>query len=81
MRPPSHIPLAATPDPQSAAPISGVVDECECEFDVQMKVTRIFESPRVTRPYSEEQWQEIEQLGPLAETHAAFTRNLHDLPG
>jgi len=39
-----HIPLAATPDPQAAAPITGGIDECECEFDVQMKLTRVFES-------------------------------------
>ncbi|MHB1309087.1 MAG: transglutaminase family protein [Limisphaerales bacterium] len=58
-----HIPLAATPDPQSAAPISGVVDECECEFDVSMTVTRIHESPRVTRPYTVEQWQAIAAAG------------------
>ncbi len=58
-----HIPLAATPDPQSAAPISGAVDECKCEFSVEMKVTRIHESPRVTQPYTEEQWQRIEALG------------------
>lgn len=58
-----HIPLAATPDPQSAAPISGLVDECECTFDVQMKVSRIFESPRVTKPYTEEEWQAIVALG------------------
>ena len=58
-----HIPLAATPDPQSAAPISGVVDECECEFAVDMRVTRVFESPRVTKPYSETTWGEIERLG------------------
>ena len=58
-----HIPLAATPDPQSAAPISGAVDECECKLDFEMKVTRIFESPRVTKPYTEEQWAEMEKLG------------------
>ena len=28
-----HIPLACTPDPSSAAPISGGVDECETEFE------------------------------------------------
>jgi uncharacterized protein (DUF2126 family)/transglutaminase-like putative cysteine protease len=58
-----HIPLAATPDPQAAAPITGIVDESQCEFTFDMKVTRIHESPRVTRPYSDAQWAEIERLG------------------
>jgi uncharacterized protein (DUF2126 family)/transglutaminase-like putative cysteine protease len=58
-----HIPLAATPDPQSAAPISGAVDECECKLEFEMKVARIFESPRVTKPYAEEEWAEMEKLG------------------
>jgi uncharacterized protein (DUF2126 family) len=58
-----HIPLAATPRPQSAAPITGMVGECEVEFDFDMKITRVFESPRVTLPYSEEAWQAIEALG------------------
>jgi uncharacterized protein (DUF2126 family)/transglutaminase-like putative cysteine protease len=58
-----HIPLACTPDPSSAAPISGGVDKCECEFSFEMTVTRIHESPRVTLPYSEEQWKKIESLG------------------
>jgi uncharacterized protein (DUF2126 family) len=58
-----HIPLACTPDPTSAAPISGAVDECECEFGFEMDVTRIYESPRVTLPYSDEQWKKIEALG------------------
>ncbi len=58
-----HIPLAATPDPQSAAPIDGCLDECEVKFDFEMKVVRIHESPRVTKPYSEEQWRAIDALG------------------
>jgi uncharacterized protein (DUF2126 family) len=58
-----HIPLACAPDPTSAAPISGGVDECKCEFGFEMKVTRVYESPRVTKPYSEEQWTKIEKLG------------------
>ena len=58
-----HIPLACTPDPSSAAPISGGVDKCESEFSFDMKVTRIHESPRVTLPYTEEQWSKIESLG------------------
>ena len=58
-----HIPLAATPDPSSAAPISGALDECECEFSHEMKVTRVYESPRVTLPYTDDQWKKIESLG------------------
>jgi len=58
-----HIPLAATPDPYSAAPISGAVDPCECEFEFSMKVTRIHEDPRVTKPYDDSQWRQILQLG------------------
>ncbi|HWD19332.1 MAG TPA: transglutaminase family protein [Verrucomicrobiae bacterium] len=58
-----HIPLAATPDPQSAAPISGLVAESKCEFKFEMNVTRVFESPRVTHPYTDEQWAEINRLG------------------
>ncbi len=58
-----HIPLAATPDPQSAAPIDGALSECEVAFDFEMKVTRLLETPRVTKPYSEEQWRAIDALG------------------
>jgi uncharacterized protein (DUF2126 family) len=58
-----HIPLACTPQPSSAAPISGGVDESEVEFSHHMAVTRIWESPRVTLPYSETQWQAILALG------------------
>jgi len=58
-----HIPLACAPDPTSAAPISGLIDECETEFTHEMTVTRIHESPRVTLPYTEEQWGRIESLG------------------
>lgn len=58
-----HIPLAATPDPSSAAPISGLLEPCETEFSFDMKVERVHETPRVTLPYSEKQWESIEKLG------------------
>jgi len=58
-----HIPLACTPQPSSAAPISGAVDKAEVEFGHEMGVTRIWESPRVTKPYTEEQWTEVLALG------------------
>ncbi|HJV26328.1 MAG TPA: transglutaminase family protein [Aromatoleum sp.] len=58
-----HIPLACSPEPSSAAPITGLIEECECEFAHTMKVERIWEAPRVTKPYSEETWARIEALG------------------
>ncbi len=58
-----HIPLACTPDASSAAPVSGALDDCETTFIHEMSVTRIYESPRVTKPYSEDQWQAIDALG------------------
>ena len=54
-----HIPLAATPSPSSAAAISGLIGECKTEFEFDMKVARIAETPRVTKPYTTQQWQDI----------------------
>jgi uncharacterized protein (DUF2126 family) len=58
-----HVPVACTPEPSTAAPISGAVDESEVEFSHHMAITRIYESPRVTKPYTEAQWQHVLQLG------------------
>jgi uncharacterized protein (DUF2126 family) len=58
-----HIPLAATPEPSSAAPVTGLVSPCQVDFEHQMSVVRIHEDPRVTKPYSEEQWQRIDAVG------------------
>ncbi|MDD2760041.1 MAG: transglutaminase family protein [Methylomonas sp.] len=58
-----HIPLAVSATPASAAPVSGMTGICEARLNVEMKVTRIHEDPRVTKPYSEEQWQAIFDLG------------------
>ncbi len=58
-----HIPLACTPEPIAAAPVSGAVEKAEVDFQHHMKVERIWEAPRVTKPYSDAQWAAIEQLG------------------
>ncbi|WP_147677366.1 transglutaminase family protein [Algibacter pacificus] len=58
-----HIPLACTPSFESAAPVTGMSDVCETEFEFENSVTRIFESPRVTKPYTEKQWNDIYKLG------------------
>lgn len=62
-----HIPLACTPNPSSAAPISGAMDECEVDFNFSNEVIRILEDPRVTNPYSDDQWHAINMLGELVD--------------
>ena len=62
-----HIPLACTPSFESAAPVYGLTDPCETEFEFDNSVTRIFESPRVTKPYTEDQWNAIYNLGFVVE--------------
>ena len=62
-----HIPLACTPMPSSAAPIEGLVDEAQVEFHHEMHVSRLSESARVTKPYSEEQWQRLVALGEVVD--------------
>ena len=58
-----HIPLACTPDYVSAAPVVGASDPCETEFSFSNTVTRIHEDPRVTKPYTDEQWAAIQATG------------------
>ncbi|MCG6895540.1 MAG: transglutaminase family protein [Thiocapsa sp.] len=58
-----HIPLACSPAPRSAAPITGATEPCEVEFYFHNRIQRIHEDPRVTKPYTTEQWEAIEALG------------------
>ncbi len=64
-----HIPLAATPHPVSAAPITGQHGQANVSFDFKMAVTRIRETPRVTKPYDDATWENI-----LATGHAVDDR-------
>ncbi|MES2934166.1 MAG: transglutaminase family protein [Pseudomonadota bacterium] len=58
-----HIPLACTAMPSSAAPVTGLADIANVEFMHEMRVTRIHEDPRVTKPFDEADWLRIDQLG------------------
>ncbi len=58
-----HIPLACTPHPVSAAPITGTTGPCEVTFEFANIVHRVREDPRVTLPYTEDQWERIDRLG------------------
>lgn len=66
-----HIPLCATPEPSSAAPVTGSLSpiagdrggEIKTQFGHDMQVTRLLETARVTKPYTELQWSKIDALG------------------
>jgi uncharacterized protein (DUF2126 family)/transglutaminase-like putative cysteine protease len=59
-----HIPLACTADYVSAAPVTGgFIGQADTRFEFSNTVTRIHEDPRVTKPYTDAQWQAIDKLG------------------
>ena len=58
-----HIPLSCTPEPESAAPITGATEVVDVSFSFVNEVTRVHEDPRVTKPYTDEQWAAIDALG------------------
>src|SRR5690606_6557757 len=58
-----HIPLSCTPDPVDAAPLTGVHEPCEVVFGYRNEVTRLKEDPRVTKPFTDEEWTDINALG------------------
>jgi uncharacterized protein (DUF2126 family) len=66
-----HIPLACTAVPASAAPVFGYTDVCEVQFGFEMRVARIHEDARVTKPYTDDQWQAIGRLGEQVEGELA----------
>jgi len=62
-----HIPLACTPEPSSAAPVEGAIEKAEVEFEHEMTVSRVRETPRTTKPYTEEQWATLLKVGEAIE--------------
>ena len=58
-----HIPLACSPHPLSAAPITGSLEDVKTTFEFDMQIKRINELPRSTKPYSDEDWERVMALG------------------
>jgi len=40
-----------------------VVEPAECNFNFEMHVVRLKEPPRITAPFSDEEWKKLEALG------------------
>lgn len=79
-----HIPLACSADPGQAAPTSGSFtfikttsnndDQCKTDFKFNMSIFRIEDTTRVTKPYTEEQWASICDVGGKIDDHLVHNK-------
>ena len=60
-----------TPPRNRRPPVEGAHEKAEVKFGHEMYVTRIAESARVTKPYTDEEWAKIEKLGHVVDGHLA----------
>ncbi len=58
-----HVPLAGTADPSLAGPIEGTASSAAAHMDVEMTVSRLGHEPRPRRPYTDEQWSAMIDVG------------------
>ncbi|HEY4992170.1 MAG TPA: transglutaminase family protein [Nakamurella sp.] len=62
-----HIPLSATPHPSTAAAITGSTGVAQTTLEYSNVVRRIQEDPRVTLPYTAQQWAAVQSVGALVD--------------
>ena len=66
----SHIPLAATPHYSNAAPITGGFSgspDTKIDFAFDMRVQRVAEHPRITKPFSDAAWEKLNTTGQMVD--------------
>ena len=54
-----HIPLVCTPTAMEAAPIWGTVEPAGVEFKHSMTLRRLNEAPRLSKPFSDQEWERV----------------------
>jgi transglutaminase-like putative cysteine protease len=69
-----HIPLAASPRPDHAAPITGTTELPSASFEHEMVVHRLGERPRPLRPFLADTWSSIDALA------RTIDQRLHAVP-
>jgi uncharacterized protein (DUF2126 family)/transglutaminase-like putative cysteine protease len=57
-----HIPLVSTPSASDAAPIGGTVEPARVEFSHAMSIRRLNEAPRLSKPFSDEDWVRVRNV-------------------
>jgi uncharacterized protein (DUF2126 family) len=57
-----HIPLVCTPNASKAAPIDGTVELANVDFSYSMSIRRLNDAPRPSKPFTEEDWLQVEQV-------------------
>ena len=57
-----HIPLVCTPSVSTAAPIDGTTEPANVDFDYSMSIRRLNDALRPSRPFSEEDWVQVQQV-------------------
>ena len=57
-----HIPLCCVPTASQAAPIFGTAEEVSTDFSYQINISRLNETRSPSSPFTEEEWQRIQQV-------------------
>jgi uncharacterized protein (DUF2126 family) len=63
-----YIPVCASPNPENAAPVTGLVEPCESRLFFEMSLQRLHEDYRVTKPYLPDEWEAIDRYGQSLDT-------------